>query len=353
MSYLQIQNVKLVGLSACVPKTIIENRKSPLFQGDEAGKFIDSTGVENRHIADHNTTSSDLCFHAAERLILDLQWNKNEIDCLVFVTQTPDYILPATSCILQDRLKLSQECYTLDISLGCSGWIYGTSVVLSLLQSGNFKKGLLLVGDTILKSCSEKDKSTWPLFGDAGTVTAFQYVENKSDPGFKFHFSTDGSGYQTIIIPEGGYRTQFNDKSLIEHKDEDKLIRNNTQLILNGMDVFAFGISKGPDTINKLCDHFMIDKEQVDVFYFHQANMFMNEKIRKKLKLPEYKVLYSLKNFGNTSSASIPLTMITEGRNKLIDGKQKVIACGFGVGLSWGSVYFETENIVCSNLIEI
>lgn len=353
MAFLLIKNVKLIGLSACVPKTICENKELPLFDGDDAAKFIASTGVERRRIANEQTTTSDLCFHAAEKLILDLNWCKDEIDCLIFVTQTPDYTLPATSCILQDRLNLPQECYTLDISLGCSGWIYGTSLITSLMQNGNFKKGLLLAGDTILKSCSENDKSTWPLFGDAGTASAFQFTENEDASVTKFHLATDGSGYQAIIIPEGGYRVPFNEKSLKQNKIEEKITRSNIQLILSGMDVFAFGISKGPETVNKLCEHFEIDKEKVDAFYFHQANMFMNEKIRKKLKLPEEKVPYSLKNFGNTSSSSIPLTMVTEWRNKLMNERQRNIACGFGVGLSWGSVYFETENLFCSDLIEI
>jgi 3-oxoacyl-[acyl-carrier-protein] synthase-3 len=351
MAYIHAKNVKLSGLSACVPKTISENRNLSVFQDTDAGKFIASTGVERRRIANSQTTTSDLCFYAAEKLIEDLNWKKDEIGCLIFVTQTPDYILPASSCILQDRLKLSQECYSLDVSLGCSGWIYGASTLTSLMQDGNIRKGLLLVGDTVSKYCSDKDKSTWPLFGDAGTATAFEYTEGYS--GFKFHLATDGGGYEAIIIPEGGYRVPFNKQSLDEIKIEEKIYRNNIQLILNGMDVFAFGISKGPETVNKLCERFLIDKEKIDGYFFHQANLFMNEKIRNKLKLPAEKVPYSLKNFGNTSSSTVPLTMVTEWQHKLINEKQKIIVCAFGVGLSWGSVYFETDNIVCSKLIEI
>lgn len=351
MAFLEVKNVKLCGLSACVPKEVEENSSLTLFNDDEAEKFMYTTGIERRRIADANTTTADLCFHAAEKLIADLKWLKEEIDCLVFVTQTPDYILPATSCILQDRLCLSEECYAIDISLGCSGWIYGASVVTSLMQTGNFRKALLLVGDTTLKPCSVKDKSTWPLFGDAGTASAFEYSEGND--GFKFHLSTDGSGYNAIIIPEGGYRIQFNTKSLEIGHIEDGIHRNKLQTILNGMDVFSFGISKGPETVNKLCEHFQIEKDQVDSFVFHQANLFMNEKIRKKLKLPIEKVPYSLKNFGNTSSATIPLTLVTERANELKSSRQNILACGFGVGLSWGSVYFQTDDIVCSSLIEI
>lgn len=343
--------MKLSGLSACVPRKTEENRDLSLFKGNEAEKFIESTGVERRRIAALNCTTSDLCFFAAEQLIQDLNWQKEDIDCLVFVTQTPDYILPATSCILQERLKLTQECYTIDISLGCSGWVYGTTVITSLLQNGNFKKGLLLVGDVCTANCNVKDKSTWPLFGDAGTASSFEYEQGNA--GFKFHMGTDGSGHKAIIIPDGGFRNPFNNQSLNEYEAEEGIVRNNVNAILNGMDVFSFGISKGPQSINKLLGHFQINKDEVDAFVFHQANLFMNENIRKKLKLPIEKVPYSLKNFGNTSCATIPLTMVTEWKERIKQTRQRFIVCAFGVGLSWGSAYFETEKIVCSDLVEI
>jgi 3-oxoacyl-[acyl-carrier-protein] synthase-3 len=351
MAFLEIQNVEIVGISACVPKTIEENISLEVFQEGEAERFISGTGVERRRIANQATTTSDMCYHAAEKLIQDLNWSKAEIDCLVFVTQTPDYILPATACILQQRLGLNEECYAIDISLGCSGWVYGASIISALLQNGNFKKGILLTGDTILKQSSKQDKSAWPLFGEAGTATAFSF--NTKANTLKFHLATDGSGSGAIIIPDGGYRSSFSDKSLINEKIEDGINRNKTQLVLNGMDVFSFGINKAPETIEKLCQHFSIDKETVDYFVFHQANLFMNEKIRKKLKLPVEKVPYSLKNFGNTSSATIVLTIVTELADKIKDGTHNLIACGFGVGLSWGCVSFDTKNLVCSDLIEI
>ena len=162
MAFLHIPNVRLSGVAACVPKTILENSQYAGFSEEESVKFISTTGVERRRIADIKTTTSDLCYKAAEQLILDLGWNKNEIDCLIFVTQTPDYILPATSCLLQKRLELKEEIFALDISLGCSGWVFGLQVVSSLLSHGQLKKGLLLVGDTTLKPCSIEDKSTYP-----------------------------------------------------------------------------------------------------------------------------------------------------------------------------------------------
>lgn len=351
MSFLHVQKVSVRGVSTCVPKTIFENSQYTGFSEDEALKFISTTGVVRKRIASPETCTSDLCLAAAEKLIDDLKWAKDEIDCLIFVTQTPDFILPATSCLLQTRLGLTENVFALEISLGCSGWIYGLQVISSLLSHGQLKKGLLLVGDTTLKPCSSEDKSTYPLFGDAGTATALEYDEDST--GLDFHFATDGTGYDSIIIPDGGYRNSVSAESFKMNEIEPGIRRNKLQTVLDGMNVFSFGITKAPESINRLASHFNIELEKVDYFLFHQANFFMNEKIRKKLKLPVEKVPYSLNNFGNTSSATIPLTMCTEISNKLSNSKNKIIACGFGVGLSWGSVYFEASNIICSELVEI
>jgi len=350
MAFLHVPKVRLAGVAACVPKTILENSQYPGFTTDEAEKFMASTGVESRRMAGPETTTSDLCLKAAEQLIADLRWNKEEIDCLIFVTQTPDFILPATSCLLQSKLRLREDIFALDISLGCSGWIYGLKVISSLLSHGQLKKGLLLVGDTTLKPCSVEDKSTYPLFGDAGTASAIEY--NNESTGFKFHTATDGSGYEAIIIPDGGYRNEVTFASFEMLEIEPGIKRNRLQTVLDGMEVFSFGISKAPESIKKLSEKFGIDLEQVDHFLFHQANLFMNEKIRKKLKIPIEKVPYSLKHFGNTSSATIPLTMVTEINQELRTGSRNIVACGFGVGLSWGTVQFKTDSVVVSNLIE-
>ena len=353
MAFLEFNNVTIKGLSACFPETINENLPSETFSSrDEATPFIGSTGVERRRLADKNTTASDLCYEAAEKIISDLNWERDSIECLILVTQTADYILPASSCILQERLGLPEECYTMDISLGCSGWVYGLSVIAGLMSGGGIKRGLLLAGETALKPSSPRDKSTWPLFGDAGTATAVVY--DPGSCGMKFHFGTDGDGYEAIIIPDGGFRNPFTESSLEYEEVESGISRNRLQPILNGMDVFAFGIAKAPQSINKLLDRHELNKEEIDYYIFHQANKFMNETIRKKLKLPSDKVPYSLKDYGNTSSASIPITMVTELKKQLQQDKVvKQIGCGFGVGLSWATVYFETKNLVISDIVEI
>ena len=351
MSTLSLSGVKIVGVSACVPPSIDEVRKYPLFSEDEADNFISSTGIARKRMVDQDTCTSDLSLKAAEQLIQELGWEKNDIEALVFVTQTPDYDLPATSCILQDRLGIPSSCFTLDISLGCSGWVYGLSVLTSLMAHGTIRKGLLLAGDTPSKACSTKDKSAYPLFGDAATATAVEYTGKETDR-MDFVFNTDGSGYKAIIIEEGAYRNQVTPSSFESHVIEPGIERNGMQLVLDGMDVFAFGISKAPSSVRSLLEFSGKRAEEIDYFLFHQANKFMNEKIRKKLKLPAEKVPYSLENFGNTSSASIPITMITELRDELRAKHLRHVACGFGVGLSWASVYFETDGIVCPSLIE-
>lgn len=351
MAFLHISKVSIKGISACVPKAILENSQYAGFTAEEAEKFMLTTGVQRKRIASSEICTSDLCYHSAERLIADLNWYKKDIDCLVFVSQTPDYIMPATSCLLQTKLGLKEEVFALDISLGCSGWIYGLQVLSSMLSHGQLKKGILLVGDTILKTCSPEDRSTYPLFGDAGTATALEFDTTSS--GFKFHTATDGVGFEAIIIPDGGYRNEVSFSSFEMNEAEPGIKRNKLQQSLDGMNVFSFGISKAPESIKLLAEKYEIDLQQVDNFLLHQANLFMNEKIRKKLQLLPEKVPYSLKNFGNTSSATIPLTMCSEINKSLSASRSKNIACGFGVGLSWGSVYFETDSIICSKLIEI
>jgi len=352
MALQTIKNVAIKGIAACVPEEVADNRQLELLgTPEDREKFIETTGIAKRHIVGNSkVTTSDLCFQAAEKLLADLQWNKDEIDCLVFVTQTPDYILPATSAILQDRLGLSKDCFAIDISLGCSGWVYGLSTISSFISSGNFKKGLLLVGDTVTVTKSDRDKSTYPLFGDAGTATALSYSPD-AKPMY-FHTGTDGSGYEAIMIEDGGFRNFFNEESLTVKERGEGIFRNNLQSHLSGQDVFIFGITRAPKSIKTLIENFNLNVDEVDYFILHQANMLMTDMIRKKLKVDPAKVPYSLDEYGNTSSASIPLTITTRINDKVTQGPVKMIACGFGVGLSWGTVYFETENIVCPEILK-
>lgn len=350
MAYLEISNVKISGISACVPEN--EEFIKDIYRWDEVDTFVKNTSILARRKVDVNITSADLCEKAASVLINELGWKAEDIDCLVFVSQTPDYILPSTSSVLHGKLGLSKDCYTLDISLGCSGWVYALSVITSLMQNGSMKKGLLLAGDTITKLCSPNDKSTYPLFGDAGTATALQYADQE-DNSFKFIFNADGKGYETIIVEHGGQRNPFSSESLMDIEIEKDKIRKPIDLALDGAQVFSFGITKVPKQIKALAEKYNINIDNMDLFIFHQANMMMNDMIRKKLKLPEEKVPFSLCDFANTSCASIPLTLVTQNKDQLSNNSLNIIASGFGVGLSWASVFFKTDHIIVPNLIEI
>lgn len=343
MAFIAFKDVRIAGLSAGVPKKKICNLEMTNLSKDyDAAAFVETTGVMERRVDD--LTTSDLCVPAAERLIADLCWEKEEIGAIIFVSQTTDYYLPATACIIQERLKLNKECYAEDIVLGCSGWVYGLSNVVSLMSSGGIKKALLMAGDA--KRHVETNDA---LFGFAGTVTALEY--SPGNEGFKFHMGTDGSGYDAIIIPDGGSRNQISNKSFNDEEIDGKTY-NRLQTRMKGMDVFAFGISTAPKSFKKMSEHFGINYQEADYYVFHQANMKMNNMIAKKLKLDANKVPSCMYNFGNTSSASIPLTIVTKLKERAA-GKTKYICCGFGVGLSWGTVAFETDNIIISDLVEV
>lgn len=342
MAFLEIKNVRIAGIASGVPATIVKNTDDTVHSENyDAASFVETTGVEERHYSTFLTTS-DLCYCAAERLLDDLKWDKSEIDGLLFVSQSNDYIEPATSCILQDRLGLSKECFAEDIGLGCSGWVYGLSTASSLVSSG-LKKVLLCVGDAKTLCADDVD----PLFGNAGTVTALEYSEDAES--MKFHFGTDGSGFDAIIIPDGGARNRITmegfRKEMIDGKEYNRYM-----LRMKGMDVFSFGITTVPKSIKKLAEHFDFDYQTYDYVLLHQANMKMNDFIVKKLKIAKEKALSNMRRFGNTSSASIPLTIVTEMNDQ---NSANIICCGFGIGLSWGTVAIELRDCVISKLVEV
>jgi 3-oxoacyl-[acyl-carrier-protein] synthase-3 len=351
MAFLNIPNVKIAGIASCVPgqKQLVQDCKC--LSREDAAKLSATTGIFERRVSNEETCTSDLCLAAANKLIDELKWERSSIEALIFVTQTPDFILPSTAPILQNKLNLSHRCLTLDISLGCSGYVYGLSTLATLVSSGSIKRALLLVGDTITKICSEMDKSTYPLFGDAGSATALMYDETAS-PIYASLYS-DGEGYESIIVRDGGRRNAAKAESLAAVLVDEGISRSPGQLALNGMDVFSFGISKAPEVVRELLSDFNIDINSIDHFVFHQANKMMNEKIRKKLDIDVSKVPYSLELFGNTSCATIPLTITTQIGDQLGARPSKLLLCGFGVGLSWGALYVETDQINCLPLIEI
>jgi 3-oxoacyl-[acyl-carrier-protein] synthase-3 len=347
MAMFRSTGAKVCGIAAAVPDTLISNRDYQSINEAERNLLIKTTGIETRYVAKTGQTTGDLCEAAANKLIESLSWNREEIDLLIFVSQSPDHFVPATSIILQGKLGLGKQVAAFDILLGCSGYVYGLSVVSALMATGGFRKALLCVGDISTAALNPKDKSTFPLFGDAGTVTALSY-DAKSE--ICFNLQSDGTGKDAIIIPDGGLRNPVNEETFIETEHEPGVIRHRRNLWLNGFDVFNFSIREAPPNITALLNYTGDSIDKADFYVMHQANKLMNETIRKKLKLPAEKVPYSLDEFGNTSSASIPLTIVARCAEAAKTKKSWLLA-SFGVGLSWGSCSFETDSLICPPMI--
>ncbi len=351
MALYTIRNVALCGIAASVPKNTEDNLYMELLSPQEREMFVKTVGIRYRRVAPPGLTASDLCLSSAEKLIEELGWEKEEIVLLVFVSQTPDYLIPNTSSVLQHKLGLSKTCLAFDVNLGCSGYTYGLSIVAAQLAAMQHGKALLLVGDIATATISKEDKSVTPLFADAGSATAMEYVPGA--PTLHFNLQTDGSGYQDIIIPDGGMRNPFSESSLTPVVYEKSVVRNALNMRLDGVNIFNFALREVAPNIKALYEKYALDIPGTDYFIFHQANKLMLESVRKKIGAAAEKVPYSLYDLGNTSAATIPVTIVNNLRKELSTGNKKLLFSGFGVGLSWGSVYVETLPLCIPSLIEV
>lgn len=313
--------------------------------------FIKTTGIRYRRIADTGTTAADLCRISAQHLMAKLGWHSADIDVLIFVTQTPDYVIPNSSSIIQHQLGLSKGCLAMDINLGCSGYVYGLSVIGSLLQNMPGKKGLLLVGDCSSAIVSPQDKATYPLFSDAGSATALEQVKRGETWYFDLH--TDGAGYDDIIVKSGGMKYPFSVSALEQKSYGPGQQRSDLHMKLDGLNIFNFALREVAVNIQNVLSGASISQDQIDYFVLHQANELILECVRKKIKEPREKFPYSLYDFGNTSSASIPVTIVSQLKEALTGKRAKLLLSGFGVGLSWGSVILNADLIDIPDLIEI
>lgn len=344
MARVTLDNVRFRGLACCVPKATISNLDCPPSKRSERERLVRNIGILNRRICYPWQCFSDLALVAAEGLLEEIGWQREDVDALIVVTQSPDYLIPATAIILQDRLKLRTGTIAFDINLGCSGYPFGIYTVGSMLASGGIKKALLLVGD---KCASLHD----PLFSDCGTATALEF--DPEAPRMWFDMNSDGSGYRAIILPVGGHREPFAMHHLIPKKDEKGDTRRDVDVILDGTAVLNFSTQRIPPAIRELCEFAATDLDQVDYVLLHQANKMINETIRRKLSLTPEKVPSTLYDFGNTSSASIPITMTVRLREALAQGTKRLLMSGFGIGLSWGSCILQTEGAAMPPMIEL
>lgn len=352
MAFLEYKNVGISAMAAAVPHTIIHNYEyTQYFPADQVKEVVDKVGIYERRFADEHTCSSDLCFAAAEKLITDNQIDRSEIDLLVFISQTPDYRMPATSVILQNRLQLSNKTIAFDINLGCSAFMYGMSVVYAMMQQGGLKKALILDGETRSKVYSPKDRRTAFLFGDGGIAALVERDERFGNSYFSLN--SDGSREGLIKIDAGGYRKMSSIETVKERVvDEYGNIRSEEQGYMHGGDVFNFVIREIPRDIKSLLEHTGISKDDFDYIIFHQANNFINSYIAKKMKLDVSKIPSTIAKYGNTSSVSVPLTIVSELKEKL-NGNHKLLLSAFGVGMTWATAIVNFNNCRISDIVEI
>lgn len=329
-----IDNIKITAITSYLPTEVLELRTLyDVFGEAEVESVIKVTGIERLRISAKSQTASDMCFEAAEKLIKEEQIDRFEIDGLVFVSQNTDYLLPATSIILQNRLNLSQSTVCIDIHYGCSGYVYGLFQAALWLVSGACKNVLVLAGDTSTKMINPMDKSLKMVFGDCGTAT----LVTKGTHPMGFSILSDGSGYDRLIIPAGGFRTPCSEETKTLEFDSDNNGRTQEDLYMDGLAIFNFAITRVHRNIDGLIEQMQWNKDDVGLYALHQANNFMVNYVRKKLKVESNKVPTNVTNFGNTGPSTIPL-LLTDVCTSVDYSLEKVILSGFGVGLSWGSI---------------
>jgi 3-oxoacyl-[acyl-carrier-protein] synthase-3 len=339
-----LRNVRFAGMASCVPKRELSNIDDcPPSMRVERERLVRNIGIERRRICQEWQCFSDLAVVAAERLLTDLRWAKNEVDALIVVTQSPDYLIPSTAIILQDRLGLDQATIAYDVNLGCSAYPFGLHLITSMIASGAIRKALLLVGD----KCASVNE---PLFSDAATATALEFCEGA--PPIYFDLNSDGSGHKAIMLPVGGHREPYAHHHGIPRRDEHGIFHYPSALILDGPTVLSFSTQRVPPAVERTISYADLQMDEIDYFVFHQANRMINETIRKKLRLTDDRMPSTLRDFGNTSGASIPVTMTARLRDSLLASKRKVLLGGFGIGLSWGTCILDIEGASFPELIE-
>ena len=338
MAYLNFNGVGVTAMSAAVPRNIINNYEyTEYFPADQVKEVVDKVGIYERRFADTNTCSSDLCYAAAEKLIADNGINKDEIDLLIFISQTPDYRMPATS--------------SFDITLGCSAFIYGLSVAYSMVENSKLRKALILDGETRSKVYSPKDRRSAFLFGDGGVAALVERNEKFGDSFFSLN--TDGSRANLIMIKGGGYRHPSSIETLKEKVvDEYGNIRSDEQGYMNGGDVFNFVIREIPCDIKKVLEYANKTIDLMDYIVLHQANNFINSYIAKKMKLDVSKIPSTIGKYGNTSSVSVPLTIVDQLKGKL-DGNKLLLLSAFGVGMTWATGIVPFVDCHLSDIVEV
>ena len=346
-----VKGIRIAGMQAAVPTPRHSFVETPEHMTpEEAQKLYTSIGVHARRVAPPRILASDLCVAAAEALLEDLGWSRDSVEVLVLVTQGPDYLLPASACLIQKRLGLPTSCAAFDVNLGCSGFVYGSWIVSQLLSGSTGKRALLLCGDVSTRLLHPEDKATRPLFGDAGTATAFEKTPDAEN--MYVVLGTDGGGGKHISIKAGGLRHNLV-SALRQTPEENEALYKAAHLHLNGPEVFSFTLRAVPALMREVLDYSGLSIDQIDTFVMHQANRFILEHLRKKTGIPAEKFVVDMHDFGNTSSASIPLAICHKLAGTVAESKQRAAMVGFGVGWSWGALIADLGPIPRPRVIDV
>ncbi len=344
MSNSTFKHVKVKAIATVVPEKYIDiEDEIQYFDNDEkklnrAKKIV---GYGRRYIVDKGVTVVDLCEEAANNLIKEMNIDKDEIDALVLVNQSPDYLMPASSCILHGRLSLNKKCATLDINQGCSGYVYGLWLAHSLIESRSVKKILLLAGDTPSTHSSVKNRLVNQLFGDAASATLIEFSEEENLSYFSV--GTDGKSWDKIIAPATARRLQPDIDTCKELVDDNGNVWHLSDTIIRGVDVFNFTLEVGPKNINELLEYSNISKEQIDFFAIHQANKQIVEAVAMKANIPPEKTsTETFSKYGNNSTNSVATVICDKLKDRVTD---KILLSAFGVGLTWSSAIINFKNV--------
>ena len=299
-------------------------------------KIESKTGITCRHIAGPEECSSDLAVQAAQKLFASGACRPEDIDFILLCTQSPDHFLPTTACLVQDRLGIPQTAGALDFNLGCSGYIYGLGLAEALIASGQATSILLLTAETYSKFIHRGDRSVRTLFGDAAAAT-WLTAGDSSEPSLgPFVYGTDGAGGRNLIVPAGGMRQPHSEQTAVAVADEQGNLRASDNLFMDGPEIFNFTLSAVPDCIEKLLKKSGLTLEDIDLFIFHQANRYMLDHLRKRLRISAEKFYMAFEHCGNTVSSTIPIALSHAAAAGALRPGSRVMLVGFGVGYSWG-----------------
>ncbi|MCK6615331.1 MAG: ketoacyl-ACP synthase III [Ignavibacteriaceae bacterium] len=331
-----LESAYIKAISYYLPENILSNDKlSEQFPEWSVEKISAKIGIASRRVVVGDECSSDLAYNASIKLLVDNDISPDEIGFVLLCTQSPDYFLPTTACLLQERLGIPTSAGALDFNLGCSGFVYGLSLAKGLILAGNIKNVLLIMAETYSKFIHREDKSLRSIFGDAASACLVSACEQ--DLIGPFVFGTDGRGAKNLIVEYGGMRNRNMFDAKDEVNPETGAISNKAFLYMNGPEIFNFSTKEVPKSVENLLKKANISTVDVDVFIFHQANQYMLEHLRKKMKIPTEKFYIFMENCGNTVSSTIPIALSEAIKDGTIKEGSKVCLVGFGVGYSWGA----------------